>query len=192
MAVSCNPVNDVIKNYSEKEKVIVKLADYYKSIFPKDNKVYIRFNSDNNIDLMVNQNDYWNKDSWNINYLFDQYGSFNRWDINLDNKEAKEIFDFIGWNKENIEQIRYYLKEANCISIGNGFKMIDSNNVKFISIGYPTYDLYGLSYILFDKPLDEINYHELSNECSLKGINKKVFVEYGGPAFGSDCFPDKK
>ena len=84
------------------------------------------------------------------------------------------------------------LHDANCESVGNGFDLLNEIKESYISLGYPTNDLYGLQYIIFDKTLDNKHVEEINKSCSHKFISNRVLVEYGGPAFGSDCFPDKK
>ena len=192
LTCSCNPIEGSFKNYEQKEKEIKELTAFFKTIIPKDHLVFIRFNSDNNIDFKVDQINFMEKDSWKTNSLFTKYGQFHRWDVPFENRDLNQVIDFINWDMGKIDELRDKLKNANCISVGTRFETISKERVLAISIEYPTYELYSLSYKIFDKQLNEISFNQLQERCNLKSINKEVFLEYGGYARGSNCFPDER
>ncbi|QHL86881.1 hypothetical protein GU926_05285 [Nibribacter ruber] len=182
----------VFTNYEEKKSEIDSLASYFNKIKPKELVLFIRFNSDDNIDFKLDQKNYHDKTTWYTEAIFDDYGQFHRFDIDLDNKELEDAFKIVNLDKEKIEKLRTYLDKANCNSISNSFSIPDKLKIDYSSIGYPTNDLYGLEYLIFDTIPEQAIIDEIVKGCNFKKINKRILVQYGGPAFGSDCFPDKK
>jgi hypothetical protein len=190
---SCeNATKGVFTNYQEKRSKIDTLEVYFNKIKPQDLALYIRFNSDGNVDFKVDQKDYDDKSSWYIEEIFDKYGQFHRFDVNINDKELKRAFRLVNLNEEKIKKLRSYLKQANCISVSNGFSFSEDVQADYISIGYPTHDLYGLEYVIFEREVEAYKVNKIIEGCNFKKINNKVLVQYGGPAFGSDCFPDRK
>ena len=190
---SCgNPTKEVFINYSEKKKEIELLEAYFSKIKPEDLVLYIRYNSDNNIDFKIDQKNYWDKNSWYTDSIFDEYGQFHRFDVDINDKELMDAYRITNLEREELEKLKSYLEKANCISISNRFSFSDDIQVEYTSIGYPTHDMYGLYYVIFEKELKKNNVDKIIERCDFKKIDNKAFVQYGGPAFGSDCFPDKK
>lgn len=190
---SCeSPNKQVFRNYIEKRSEIDSLEVYFHKIKPKDLALYIRFNSKDNIDFKLAQKNYDDKSSWYIEDIFDKYGQYHKFDVDLADEELNRALRLVNLNEEKIEKLRNYLEKANCISVSNDFSFSDDVQVDYISIGYPTHDLYGLEYVIFEKAVEGKNINKIIKGCNFKKISNRVLVKYGGPAFGSDCFPDKK
>ncbi|RNI28927.1 hypothetical protein [Rufibacter latericius] len=182
----------VFTNYEEKKSEIDSLVSYFNKIKPKELALFIRFNSDDNIDFKLDQKNYRDTTTWYTEAIFDDYGQFHRFDIDLDDKELEDAFRIVNLDEEKIEKLRTYLEKANCNSISNSFSIPDKMKIDYSSIGYPTNDLYGLEYLIFDTIPEQAIIDEIVKGCNFKKINNRILVQYGGPAFGSDCFPDKK
>ena len=193
--ISCkDPVRDVFSNYTLYEKEIIAAEKYFSEIKPDSLAFYIKFRYWNRVDFKLDQKDYWDKTSWNTSSIFDTYGQFHKYNTSLNDEEIKKALEVLNINKQQLEKLKEYLADAKCNSIENNFSFSRKIKTTSVSIGYsyPRIDLYGLDYILFESQLDTSTINEILKSCSYKKINNRVLVEYGGPAFGSNCFPDKK
>ncbi|RQO75548.1 hypothetical protein DBR43_09415 [Pedobacter sp. KBW06] len=186
------PTEEVFLNYKEHEKEILDAKKYFSSIMPNDVAFYIKFHPKDKVDFTLRQKNYWNKSSWLKSPIFDEYGQYREFDIDMNSGELSLALDLINIDRKKLEKIRRYLNKANCISISKNFNFQLDTASAYISIGYPTADLYGLNYIMFENSMSSKLMADINDACNYKKINNKVLVEYGGPAFGSNCFPDKR
>jgi hypothetical protein len=104
-----------------------------------------------------------------------------------------KVLDYIAINQKQLDSLKVLLTSVNCISIGYKYEFWDIENAGgFVEIGYPTDDLYGLDYIVMDSIKNPKFLKTVDAFCNYKVINSKILLKYGGPAWGRDCFPDKK
>ena len=187
---SCSsPLVEVFENYKVNAHKIDSLCVYFNEIKPDSIDLWIRFNKNNTFDINL-----WNKRKTKTsNDFFDEYGSFSKYDNSINDSLARKALAFISINLKQLDSLKNFLARVNCISIGYKIEFWDISNAGgYTEIGYPTNDLYGLSYIIMDtvKSLEFLN--DIKTKCNYKVINNRTLLEYGGPAWGSDCFPDKK
>ncbi|MEI6879743.1 MAG: hypothetical protein WCK82_00175 [Bacteroidota bacterium] len=187
-----DPLSEVFTNYKENKVEIEKAVNYFSEIKPKNLKLYIRFETEGKIDIEINQRDYWDKNTWDTSKIFDQYGQFQKYDINTDDPSFLKALRILKLDKEKVEKLKLNLFKAGCNSISNGFSFSDDVKVGYTRIGYPTHDLYGLDYIVLEREIEDSIVNKITKACNIKAINKYVLVNYAGPAFGSNCFPDKR
>jgi hypothetical protein len=148
----------------------------------------MRFNDDSTFDIKLcdMHNDK------NTNEIFDKYGFFKNYGATINDSLSQVVLTHISLNNSQIDSIKSYLRRANGNSIGYKYEFWDvKNGGGLIEIGYPTNDFYGLTYILMDSSKDAEFLNNVAKKCNYKVINKKTLLKYGGPAFGSDCFPDE-
>jgi len=188
---SCsNPLIEVFENYKINVHRINTLCDYFNEVRPHNIDIWIRFNEENTFDVRMRTDDETNT----TNEIFDQYGSFHKYSTTVNDSLTQKALSFISFNPQKIDSLKILLDGINCNSIGYKYKIRGIKNIGGgINIGFPTNDLYGLNYIIMDtlKSNEFLNDVEKS-KCNFKVINEKVLLEYLGPAWGSDCFPDKK
>jgi hypothetical protein len=193
MLLGCSDPNvEVFENYKINKKNIYQAREYFSTIMPKDLALYIRFESDTVVNFSLYQSNYANKASWNKSGLFDKYGQFRKFNVDLNSMELRAALELVKFTPAKLKKLRQYLKQAKCVSIGNSNAFLSYERSAYISLGFPTDDLYGLEYYIFQHPRTDKEMRAFNEDCSVKTINSEVLVKYGGPAFGSDCFPDKR
>lgn len=193
MLFGCSDPNvEVFENYNTNRKNIYQAWDYFSAIMPKNLALYIRFESDTVVNFSLYQSNYANKASWNKSALFDKYGQFRKFNVHLNSRELSAALELVKLTPDKLKKLLQYLKQAKCVSIGNSPNFLSYENSAYISLGFPTDDLYGLEYYIFQHPRTDKEMRQFNEDCSIKTINSEVLVKYGGPAFGSDCFPDKR
>jgi|SRR5690242_388013 len=194
LILSCrDATKEVFVNYNQSTNEIFKLANYFSSICPHNLSIYIKFNSRTNIDFALQQKNFFDKSSWVKSAIFDEDGQFfQQLNKNLSNQKLVQGLQLIQFNRQKLDSLYLFLKNCHCNSISNAVTTPLETKSASISLGFPTNDFYSLDYIIFDSDLDSKRIDTLISNCSFKKINNKVFVQYRGPAFGSDCFPDKR
>ncbi|MBP4143226.1 hypothetical protein J3S90_15605 [Flavobacterium sp. P4023] len=181
---------ELIENYTNKEKEIIELKNYFNSIVPKNFSVYIEFKSDNKIDLKVYEGE--------RNSNSENNGLFMQWDINpydytekpkSKNYKSKyepktESLEYVKlklkWTDNTFKKIKEMLDKANCISIENG----EPSEIGFARSGMGKY-----SYTIYNKKIPNSLLDDYKIECENIIYNDKVVLTYGSGAFGSTCFP---
>ncbi len=127
-----------------------------------------------------------------------------------------EIGASIGLNQDEIEGIRQRLKAADCISISltnygmdNGisipmttYGMADTvaacgnrralRDIDIVTIGRMRYMLSAYYYNLYRYPMSDSTWNYLLlDDCTRIPVSDTMVLEYGSPAFGSECYPLK-
>jgi hypothetical protein len=191
--LSCkDPKEEIFQNFKEHEKEIYLVRGHFIGMMPQDLFLYIRFESDDLINFKLDQRNYDDKTSWNKSKIFDQYGQFHRFGIDKNSAELRVALKLINLTVSDLDKLKWHLDHVNCNSIGNYPAIPSVPESEYVAIGFPTGDLYGLEYDIFWHNLDDKDMREIVKACDYKKINDMVVVKYTGPAFGSDCFPDKK
>jgi hypothetical protein len=189
---SCSrTIEDAKENYLEKAEQINLVSDYVCKISPKNLNLFIRFTEDEKIAITLSQKNYEDKASWVKNSLFDKYGAFHSDEQPINSPKVLAFLQFMNWEQTRLDTLHTLLQDANCDSIGKFAKDGIAEN-EYVSIGYPTNDFYGLTYQVYNAALSEQNQKTFLDKCNIDLVNEKVLIEYGGPAWGSDCIPEKR
>jgi hypothetical protein len=187
---SCaRPLKEVFENYKINHQKIDSIYGYFYRIKPDSIDLWYRFNQENTLDVKL-----WDKRKIKSDSsVLDKYGSYSKYDNVTGDSSLVKVLDYISINQKQLDSLKVLLKSVNCISIGYKLEFWDIKNAGgFIEIGYPTNDYYGLDYILMDSIKNSDFLKKVETNCNYKVINNKTLLKYGGPAWGSDCFPDKK
>lgn len=81
---------------------------------------------------------------------------------------------------DDLKQLRQRLKKANCIYASNYSSFQSYPESAYISIGFPTDDLYSLDYNIFLNNLDSKDITEMAKACNIKKVHDQVLVRYTG------------
>lgn len=169
-------IANIDKNYTK----IIELIRYYKKIIPPIYKVYIEFNpyqlqekKAKTIDFRVfkKQNDTFDKE------IFQEHN------IELNTPQLDNLLKKSPLNRQNLQELKSYLEKANCISI--------ENTNEYYEIGFARSGLGKYYYLIFNKPLTLKQIDEYNDKCEHIYYKGNIVLMYGGPAFGSACFPDE-
>lgn len=156
---------DLAENYNEKEKEIKDLINFTNKNTPKGTKIHIELEG-NELTIFHINNDSIKSSNWNI-------------DIN--SKKADSLLNIIGWTNKKLEKLEIKLEEANCISISNG----NPCNIGWQRSGMGMY-----MYNLFEENLNDSLINSYNDSCSYIFYKENIVFQYGGGAFGPQCFPN--
>ncbi|OXB06803.1 hypothetical protein [Flavobacterium pectinovorum] len=187
----CNDknVSDLKKNYEYKSKDIKELKEYFEKIVPKNYYVTIRYNSSDNINLVVYE-------PTNIPDKNDLL--FQQWDVDFEDYEEPKDSHFnseydgktksldvvkkkLNWSNNTFTELYEKLENVNSMGISSG---------KPIKIEYGFRGMGVLSYLFFDHNLSKTEQKENSNNCSQMFYKENIVFTFSSGAIGSFCIPD--
>jgi hypothetical protein len=164
----------LISNFYEKKAEIYELKRYFASRVPAKTIVEIEFKDDEKI---ARFGVYPGKDE------ADQTVKFLDWNLDVNSKKVATVLKTIGWTPQTLKMIKRKLDAANCISIQSG----DPAKIGFKRSGMGMY-----FFDVFDKPVSDSLKARYNDSCTYIYANRKLVLEYGGGAVGSQCFPQGK
>ncbi|MBQ6725149.1 MAG: hypothetical protein IJQ89_01090 [Bacteroidales bacterium] len=92
-----------------------------------------------------------------------------------------------GLTEEEYDGIRKRLKSIGCIGIGSSRFDSDVTEIWFRRANMGMY-----SYYLFNRPMTDEEREEAFSDCAKIMYNDSTVFCHAGPAFGSDCFPQRE
>ncbi|WP_298537962.1 hypothetical protein [uncultured Algibacter sp.] len=181
----------LIKNYEENKTGIIELKDYYNGLVPKYYRVRIRYNSSDDIDLIVYQP---TENTEKRELLFRQ------WNLDLDDYDPEPQTDYekkyhgntnsleivmekLNWTNETIAELYNKLDDVNCIGISNW-------NPTEIEYGYKGMGVF--SYLVFDENSNSELQEKYSDGCTQMFYKDNIVLSYASGAIGSLCTPEFK
>jgi hypothetical protein len=179
----------LIDNYKKKENEIFELKAFFNSVVPQGYNVHIEFKNENRIDLFVGVienaplKNYMLFEQWNINpYDYNVKPKRDTSEYSPRTNSLDLVKQKLNWTDDTFKEIKKKIDQANCISIDNR----EPAEVGFARSGMGEY-----SYVIFNNSIADSLRTEYNDSCNYILYNNKVALEYGGGAFGPDCFPDR-
>ncbi|RYU86586.1 hypothetical protein EWM62_18200 [Mucilaginibacter terrigena] len=166
---------DLINNFNDKRQEIYETKRYFNSIVPKYKNVDIEFEDDKIARLVISPIDTGRGSDLTVN--------FQDWNIPIKSKKTDSLLAVLGWNTVTLRTLKTKLDNANCISIANG----EPTTIGFQRSGMGMY-----SFDVFNKPIPDSLKARYNDSCMFIYVNKTLVLEYGGGAFGSQCFAKEK
>ena len=183
--------SDLIANYEEHSSEITAVAKYFEQIVPQNFNVRIRYDSSDEIDLVVYER---------LNDTTDNELLFRKWNIDIDNYVEEPQSDYdrkydgktnsfelakskLNWTNETIEALYEKLDNADCIGISNW----EPINIEY---GYNGLGVY--SYKLFKENLNTEQIEKYNDGCYNVFYKDNIVLSYGGGAIAMQCFEDYK
>jgi len=180
---------ELIENYELKQKEINELYIYAKSITNNGEKyVDIEFKNDKNIEIFrVEANSIEiAKEQENNSPKPNRYTK-SCYHLEINSKEVDALLSRLDWKKETLKTLKVKLDAANCISVESGEPM---------TIGFKRNGMGKYFYKIFENPLsDSLINNKYNDGCTYIFYKDNIVLEYGGGAFGMQCFEtyyDKK
>ncbi|MDB5124193.1 MAG: hypothetical protein JWP94_2322 [Mucilaginibacter sp.] len=167
-------IDELVANYNKKSKEIKDVREYFNSIMPKHKKVDIEFEDIGKISRLEIESADTGK---NVNLA----PEFLDW--NLSYQKADSILTVLGWTTNSLNILKEKLDNANCISIASG---------EPCKIGFKRSGMGMYFFNVFDKPIPDKLRARYNDSCTYIYVNKKLILEYGGGAVGSQCFFNKR
>lgn len=170
---------DLIDNYEQNKNEILEVKNFIESKISSDNYIDIELQNIEGglMDEILGRN--------KLQYFHieadDKYE--NNWNVDIDSKKTDTLLAKINWTRDDLRILRTKLKKANCISISNN---------KPITIGWQRSGMGKYFYRIFNfTPNDSIK-NRFNNGCTQSYYKDNVVLEFGGGAFGIQCFRDYK
>ena len=104
---------------------------------------------------------------------------FLEWDLEIKTERMDSILKPIGWTRETLKTLKDKLDNADCIQIESG----EPTKIGFKRSGMGMY-----SFNVFDKPIPDNLIEQYNDSWTYILVNKRLALEYGGGAIGSQCF----
>ncbi len=166
----CNP-DIMAKHYEEHKTEMEELCDYMQSVLADSTAVILEFKG-NRLEM------------FRVSPPDSKYFS-NFWD---DDSRAKcdSLMSVVGLTEEEYKGIRNRLKSIGCIGIKASRTSPETTEIWFRRDGAGLY-----SYILSTCSFDDDGKEKIMKNHSVFPYNEYVLFEYGGPAWGSDNFPQR-
>ncbi|MCX6230233.1 MAG: hypothetical protein NTZ33_01700 [Bacteroidetes bacterium] len=164
--------DEVKEAFSLNKNKINDAKHYFKSILPEKINIYVEFKDYQKIDFWV-----FKTKGENLEKIIEV------WDADIYNNEIQKVLKQLNWNAYELIILREKLYHANCISI--------SNLKNAIEVGYKRSGMGKYSFDLFETPIPAENWEKYNDSCMYIMIDNLNVLEYGGPAFGSQCMPKR-
>jgi hypothetical protein len=161
-------LTELKENFEDKKTEIFEVKTYINKIVPSNKLVHIEFEDNNTLGIFHVK-------------VEDKFES--NWDVKIKSGKAETLLQKLGWTKETLKTLKNKLDKANCIGITSG----EPCNISFQRSGMGMY-----SFNVFDKPIPDSLKVRYNDSCTYIMVNKKLVLEYGGGAIGSQCFYNKQ
>ncbi|MES2278037.1 MAG: hypothetical protein V4592_18555 [Bacteroidota bacterium] len=162
---------DLISNFYKRRAEIFEAKRYFASKVPPRTIIEIEFKNDAQI---ARWGMYPGKDEP------DQTVKFLEWNLDVNSGKVAKLLKTTGWTAQTLRTIKQKLDAANCISIQSG----EPAKIGFKRSGMGMY-----FFDVFDRPVPDSLKARYNDSCTYIYANRKLVLEYGGGAVGSQCFP---
>ena len=157
---------DLIQNYETHKTSINAVKEYVQSTLPKNKTVFIEFENEHTLSIF---------------HVTIDGNQESNWQVAVKSAKADSLLNLLGWSKTTLTILKSKLDLANCISVSNG---------GVFQVGYQRSGMGMYFYNLFDEPLTDSLKAAFNGGCTHIYYKDNVVLEYGGGAFGRQCFED--
>lgn len=157
---------DLIANFEERNVEMFEVKRYFNSILPDNAGVYIEFKNDKELGIFHVKVDSVHQENWNLS---------------IKSPKVDSLLIQLGWTTKELYILKAKLDKANCISIANRNP---------INIGWQRSGMGLFSYVIFDQNLNADQIEEYNDGCINIFYKDNIVLQYGGGAFGMQCFPE--
>ena len=164
-------LTELKENFEENKTAIYELKKYYAEIVPDDYFVEIEFENNNTLGR------------FGIKDTNSKGPMFLEWDLDINTERMDSIIKPIGWTRETLKTLKDKLDNADCIQIESG----EPTKIGFKRSGMGMY-----SFNVFDKPIPDNLIEQYNDSCTYILLNKRLALQYGSGAIGSQCFYNLK
>lgn len=156
---------ELIDNYKSKTKEILDLKEFINQNVPTNKSVDIEFDGNRKLFFF---------------HVVENGNYDSNWDLKVNSKKVDTLLKKLNWTRQTLTTVKEKLDAANCISVKSG----EPCNIGFQRTGMGKY-----YYNLFTTPITKKMIAKYNDSCTYIYYNKKVVLEYGGGAIGTQCFP---
>jgi len=160
-------ITDLTESFEKNKTEIYELKKHYNEIVPKDKFIEIEFENDNSLGR------------FGIRDFNSNGPMFLEWDLEINTERMDSILKPIGWTRETLNTLKEKLDNADCIQIESG----EPTKIGFKRSGMGMY-----SFNVFDQQIPDYLIEQYNDSCTYILVNKRLVLEYGGGAIGSQCF----
>lgn len=156
---------ELIDNYKSKTKEILDLKEFINQNVPTNKSVDIEFDGNRKLFFF---------------HVVENGNYDSNWNLKVNSKKVDTLLTKLNWTRQTLTTVKEKLDAANCISVKSG----EPCNIGFQRTGMGKY-----YYNLFTTPITKKMIAKYNDSCTYIYYNKKVVLEYGGGAIGTQCFP---
>lgn len=156
---------ELIDNYKSKTKEILDLKEFINQNVPTNKSVDIEFDGNRKLFFF---------------HVVENGNYDSNWNLKVNSKKVDTLLKKLNWTRQTLTTVKEKLDAANCISVKSG----EPCNIGFQRTGMGKY-----YYNLFTTPITKKMIAKYNDSCTYIYYNKKVVLEYGGGAIGTQCFP---
>lgn len=165
-------VSELKENFEKNKTAIYELKQYFNKIVPNNRFVEIEFEDDNTLVR------------FGIKALDSTAGNpngpmFLEWDLKTNTAKMDSLIQPMGWTRETLKELKEKLDNADCIQIESG----EPTKIGFKRSGMGMY-----SFNVFSQKIPDSLIEHYNDSCRYILVNRKLVLEYGGGAIGSQCF----
>ncbi len=157
-------VTELKENFEAKKTEIYEVKNFVNKITPSDKLAHIEFDDNNTLSIFHVKVD-------------DKFES--NWGVKINSGKADTLLQKLGWTVEDLKTLKAKLDKANCIGVTSG----EPCNISFQRSGMGMY-----SFNVFNQTIPDNLIEQYSDSCTYILVNRKLVLEYGGGAIGSQCF----
>ena len=157
-------VTELKENFEAKKTEIYEVKNFVNKITPSEKLAHIEFDDNNTLGIFHVKVD-------------DKFES--NWDVKINSGKADTLLQKLGWTVEDLKTLKDKLDKANCIGVTSG----EPCKISFQRSGMGMY-----SFNVFDQPIPDNLIEQYNDSCTYILVNRKLALEYGGGAIGSQCF----
>ncbi len=167
--------DDLKASFEDKKIEIYELKRYFNRIVPENRFVEIEFSSDHKLSR------------FGIKALDSTAGDitapmFLEWNLSTETPKMDSLIRPMGWNRETLAELKEKLDAADCIQIESG----EPTKIGFKRSGMGIY-----FFNVFDNPMPDSLKRYYDESCAHIYVGPKLALEFGGGAFGPQCFGEK-
>lgn len=164
--------SEMVESFHDHKQEVNELITYFRSMVPKDKFVEIEFEDDDELTRFGFAPSCDTSQKW-----------FLDWNVQVESSQMDSLIDCLGWDINQVRELKEKLDAADCIQIGN---TVEGTHIGFKRSGMQMY-----SYMVYQQPLSDSLRTEYEKYHTLLFANDTLAVEWAGGAIGLQTWPEK-
>ncbi|MBL7982619.1 MAG: hypothetical protein JNL52_12505 [Flavobacteriales bacterium] len=164
--------SEMVEAFDDHKQEINELISYFNNMVPQGKFVEIEFDDDDELTRFGFTPPCDTSQKW-----------FLDWDVRVESSQMDSLMDCLGWDLNQVRELKKILDAADCIQIANH---ADGTHIGFKRSGMQMY-----SYYIFHPPVSDSLRTVYESYHTLLFANDTLAVEWAGGAIGLQTWPEK-